>query len=188
MQHHVTARRSQSEFALRFFFVSLALVVVASGITQALIHWVGPRQAGASLVVPPTFWITTVLLITGGASLQIGLNKVRLEKQRPFRQALLAALASGTAFVGIQSYGLWCLMQQQNPSEAAIAAGAFVLVFAALHALHFSVAMLFLVFVTVNGFAERYDHEYYWGVTVCTYFWHALSVVWFCILCVIAIA
>ena len=49
-------------------------------------------------------------------------------------------------------------------------------------------ALLFVVFVTVNGFADRYDHEYYFGVRVCTAFWHILCVVWLAILGVFAIA
>jgi cytochrome c oxidase subunit III len=47
---------------------------------------------------------------------------------------------------------------------------------------------LFLVFVTVQGFADRYDHEYYWGVLVCACFWHALGIVWLAILFVLVIA
>ncbi len=44
------------------------------------------------------------------------------------------------------------------------------------------VAVLVLVYVIVQGLSNRYDHEYYWGVVVCTYFWHALGWVWLCIL------
>ena len=72
--------------------------------------------------------------------------------------------------------------------DAAMGAGAFIFVLAALHGLHFTVALLFLAFVTLRAFADRYDHEYYWGVMVCTFFWHGLAWVWLCILAVFACA
>ena len=106
----------------------------------------------------------------------------------PFRQWMLTALVVGILFVAVQSYGLWSLMQNQNPMAVPTDVNSFVFVFAALHGMHFVVAMLFLVFVTLRALADRYDHEYYLGVTVCAYFWHALSVIWICILAVFAIA
>ena len=52
----------------------------------------------------------------------------------------------------------------------------------------FVVATLFLSLVAVRTFADRYDHEYYWGVSVVAWFWHALGIVWLAILAVFAIA
>ena len=91
-------------------------------------------------------------------------------------------LAAGTLFVGIQSFGLWCLIMQQRPEDASTGVNAFIVMLAALHGLHFVVALMFLSYVTIKGFAARYDHEYYWGVQICTWFWHALGVIWLAIL------
>jgi len=44
------------------------------------------------------------------------------------------------------------------------------------------------VYVTVQALADRYDHEYYWGVTLCAWFWHALGLVWCVILATMGIA
>ena len=98
------------------------------------------------------------------------------------------ALGAGTLFVGSQTYALTCLIHQQTPEEAQIGAGAFVAVIAALHAMHFVVALMFLVFITVQAFEDRYDHEYYWGVTVCAWFWHILGIIWGMVLVVMLIA
>ena len=64
----------------------------------------------------------------------------------------------------------------------------FVLMLAALHALHLSVALLFLAFVGTRAGADRYDHEYHWGVRFCAWFWHALGIAWLLILAIFAIA
>ena len=69
----------------------------------------------------------------------------------------------GRCLVGVQGYGLWYLKENQDPARVVTGSNAFIFVFAFLHAMHFIVALLFLVFVTLQGLADRYDHEYYWG-------------------------
>ena len=60
--------------------------------------------------------------------------------------------------------------------------------FALLHGVHFIVALLFVVFVFLRAFADRYDHEYSWGVTFCAWFWHALGIAWLAIMTAFLIA
>lgn len=178
----------QAAFAVRYFLLSVTIFGVAALLAGVLIHFAPPAVRPDRLPFPPAFWVSSLLLFFGSVALSRALSHVRVEKQAAFRRTLLAALGAGTLFIAVQSYGLWCLLQGQNPSEVATGASAFIVVFAVLHALHVSLAMLFLVFVTLRGFADRYDHEYFWGVTVCAYFWHFLGVVWLCILTVFAFA
>ncbi len=147
-------------------------------------HVPGSRDAG----FPPVFWGTTLLLVAGSVLLQHARNSVRLERQRPFRRALLAALAAGTAFVAIQTYGIAWLVRHQQPEAVETGANAFVTCLTALHAMHFTLAMMLLVWVTLQACSDRYDHEYSWGVTVCAWFWHALGVIWMLILVIFALA
>ncbi|MFO1093983.1 MAG: hypothetical protein U0992_11835 [Planctomycetaceae bacterium] len=42
--------------------------------------------------------------------------------------------------------------------------------------------------MTARAHAERYDHEYYWGVSVCAWFWHALGIAWLFVLLCLALA
>jgi len=137
---------------------------------------------------PPAFLVSSVLLLIGSASLSQACGFVRHERQRPFRRHLLLSLVVGTLFVATQTYALTWLIRRQPPEDVQVGTVAFVAVMAALHAMHFVIALLFLVFVTVRAFADRYDHEYYWGVTICTWFWHILGIVWLLVLAVIAIA
>jgi heme/copper-type cytochrome/quinol oxidase subunit 3 len=51
-----------------------------------------------------------------------------------------------------------------------------------------SIAIMFLTLVYLKSLIDRYDHEYYWGVMVCSYFWHALGLVWLAIIGVFLIA
>ena len=190
MAHRVTELRTprQGDFARWFFLISLVVFGVAAALAFLLIEYGGTLKQSAAVLMPLPFWFSTVLLAIGSGFLQRSLGYVRIERQGPFRRCLLRALVAGTLFVGVQSYGLWCLKENQVPARVMTGSNAFIFVFAFLHAMHFIVALLFLVFVTLQGLADRYDHEYYWGVTVCTCFWHLLVVVWVFILAVFVIS
>ena len=178
----------QSRFALQFFAVAMASFAVAGGLAFALVHMLGPAGAPGEIRFPAVFWLSSGLLVVGSGALQRAIGQVRLEHQGPFRRALFVALGAGTLFVGLQTYGLWCLVHQQIPEQAQTGANAFITVLTALHGLHFTVALLFVVYVSLKAISDRYDHEYYWGVSVCAWFWHFLGVVWLGILSVFAIA
>lgn len=134
------------------------------------------------------FLFSTILLFTGSFCLFRAIASVRRERQRQFRRWLKRALFVGTLFVGVQTFALSRLIRQQPPDEVETGAAALAAVFATLHAMHFVVALLFLCYITVQALADRYDHEYYWGVTICAWFWHALGVAWTAILFTMVVA
>ncbi len=177
-----------SRLAVRFILVAAGVYAVALGLAWSLIRCLPPTVVLGRVVFPPALWVTTALLFLGSGFLQHAVRCVRIERQKPFRRSLMMALVAGTLFVGIQTYGLQCLVRNQVPDEVQTGANAFIIMLATLHAMHFSLALLFLVWVTLKALADRYDHEYSWGVIVCAWFWHALGLVWLCILVVFAIA
>ena len=172
----------RSTFARRFFWLTLFVFGLGGGLARLLVIWHGrplPRIKGH---FPPAFALSTCLLLAGSFALHRALESCRNEKARSFRRYLLWGLTAGTLFVGIQIYGLWYLILSQQPEDASTGVTAFVVCLAALHGLHFTVALMFLTWVTIKGFAARYDHEYYWGVQVCVWFWHALGIAWLAVL------
>jgi heme/copper-type cytochrome/quinol oxidase subunit 3 len=180
-------RTTTGNFARRFFLAAVG-VFAASTVVTALLAAAFPPREQSGLRLPPAFAATTALLVFVSGAMVRAVHCVRRERQRPFRRSLAAALTGGTLFVGIQGFGLWCLLASRHPGNAQTGALVFVFVFAAMHAMHVTIALLFLLFVTLRAHADRYDHEYYWGVTVTGWFWHALGIVWLVILGVITIA
>ena len=174
--------REPSTFARRFFWLTLAVFSIGYAIARLLVLMTASQALPAEGRFPPAFGVSSALLLVGSVALHQALQAVRIEKPARFRRALLVALGSGTLFVGIQSFGLWCLVRQQSPNNASTGVNAFMVMLAGLHGLHFTVALMFLSYVTIKGFAARYDHEYFWGVQICTWFWHALGVIWLAIL------
>ena len=176
----------QSQFALRFFGVSVGLFITAGLIAWTLSRLVGPPHAPGQFVIPAAFAFSTAFLILCSAVQVRGLAAVRRERQRTFRRNMVWALAYGTAFVGVQIFGMWCIVQNlhaiQSAGEAQLGATALVIGAAAMHALHVVVALLVLTWVTLRGFNDRYDHEYSFGVMGCSWVWHGLGIMWIFIL------
>lgn len=193
IQSHTSVTRDRysegiSRQALRFFFVSAISIIAAGLLAWGLMRLFG-KSSGNTVLFPPGFAVSTLLLGYGSFSMTQALHYVRIERQGDFRKWLLISLLVGIVFMGVQSYSLWAMFPAERSHESAsLGVAAFIVCLAGLHGLHFLVAVLFVVFVLSRAINDRYDHEYYWGVKVCTWFWHFLLVVWFAVLAVIAIA
>ena len=177
----------RSNLALCFFLLSAATLSVSIGGAWLMIQASSFVPTEGRFRFPPAFAVSTVLLILGSLSLQAASFHIRCERQRLFRRRMLQSLVVGIAFVMFQTQGLSCLLPQQKAArEIGLRDGAFA--FALMHGVHFIVALLFVVFVFLQGLANRYDHEYSWGVTFCAWFWHALGIIWLVIVAGFVIA
>jgi heme/copper-type cytochrome/quinol oxidase subunit 3 len=176
----------QSQFALRFFAVSAVLFCAAGLGAFGLSRLVAPPRAPGQFVIPAAFAFSTTFLISCSVAQAFALAAVRREKQHEFRRDMLWALAFGTTFVGVQVFGMWCILQNlsahQNAGEAQLGAMVLVMCAAAIHASHVVVALLVLTWVTLRALADRYDHEYSFGVLACGWGWHILGILWVFIL------
>jgi cytochrome c oxidase subunit 3 len=173
--------RRTSNLALCFFVVSSLLLSVAGSAAWLLIRGLGFSAEANRLLFPSSFGLSTLLLAIGSFTLHRASLLVRVERQLMFRRNLLLSLATGTVFVAVQMYGMWCLLAQREGAVAiGLNQGAFA--FVLMHGIHFIVALLFVTFVVLRAFADHYDHEYSWGVTFCAWFWHTLGIVWLAIM------
>ncbi|MCA9073008.1 MAG: hypothetical protein KDA84_28990, partial [Planctomycetaceae bacterium] len=188
----VTNRHSETAggFAMRFFHVLILVLGTAAGLGTALISVLPVFRTVGPHTLPSAFWISSGFLFFTSLMQHRAVQAVRREKQDWFRRRLLFALMAGVGFVATQMYGLWCLLESQPRTTEAASTGplAFVFVLTVLHGMHVTIAIMFLTFVYLKSLADRYDHEYYWGVTFCTWFWHALGMVWLAIILVFLIA
>ncbi len=175
--------------ARRFFLASIlqATVVFAAAYFLALIF--GRQAHSEKLHLPAAFGFSTVFLAVGSFYLERARMRVRREQQPEFRQTLVTALGFAMLFVSVQGFGIWAIDKgTQDPKEAQIGVHGFVIMLTALHGMHFMVAQSVLLWVTLSAFADRYDHEYYWGVTFASWCWHVLGIVWLAILVVFSMA
>jgi len=169
--------------ARRMFVVVPVAVGAAVMMTGTLANVFGLPEQQSTASLPGAFVFSTLVLALGSMALEQARARVKRELQSAFRRSLLISLLLTVVFSGVQSYGIWCLLRMAgSPTETQTGVFGFLFVFVFLHAMHVSVAELFVIFVTLQAFVNRYDHEYHWGVTVCAWFWHVLGVAWLAIL------
>lgn len=179
----------RASLARRFFLATVlqGSVILLLGFLLGLVF--GHPEPTEILELPTAFQFGTMFLAIGSWCLHDAHTNVRLERQRRFRTSLLLALSSAVLFVSVQSYGMWSLIKSISPQlEMQTSVHGMVIMFAAIHAMHFVVAQSILLWVTLSAFEDHYDHEYYWGVTFACWCWHVLGIVWIGILCIFAIA
>lgn len=175
--------------ARKFFLLTVLQAAAVIGIALLFGAALGRQTSSSRLQVPGVFVVSTVLLAAGSAFLEYARRLVRLEQQARFRRSLLIALVCAMLFVAIQGYGLWAFDKGLRSAEAAqMGIHSFVIMAIGIHAMHFIVAQSVLLWVTLSAFADRYDHEYFWGVTFAGWCWHALGIVWLAILFLMAMA
>src|SRR5262249_1333632 len=124
-----------SRLAVRFILVSAGVYAAALGLATGLVWSVPSPIAAGRGVFPGAFWLTTLLLALGSGLLQHASHCVRIERQRPFRRCLLMAVGAGMLFVGLQIYGLTCLIRNQVAEDVQTGANAFIVIIGALHAM-----------------------------------------------------
>jgi cytochrome c oxidase subunit 3 len=181
------SRWSRERAARWFFALGVAAVTSAVALSVLLIKLLG-RPAGATFHIPAAFAASTLLLGVGSVLMASALRAVRWERQELFRKRLAQAVAAGILFMGTQTYALWTILPAERSANlASLGVAPFAVMLAAVHALHFLVATLFVTYIAVQAHAGRYDHEYHWGVTFCAWFWHVLGIVWMAILAVYSI-
>ncbi len=175
--------------ARRFFMATICQAVTVISVSILLAAVFGRQSPSEKLRLPGAFLLSTVLLGLGSWYMEQARAYVRREKQLEFRRSLLQALISAMLFVSVQGYGLWAMDKGARTADnSQLGVHSFVIMFTALHGMHFLVAQSVLLWVTLSSFADRYDHEYSWGVTFASAFWHILGVVWLCILFVFTTA
>ena len=180
---------NQSLMARRFFAATVVQALICIGLATGLAWGFGTSPQSEQLQLPTAFRFGTMFLAIGSWFLHVSRNHVRREKQIEFRRSLKLALLFAVLFVGVQSFGLWDFVKgTRDYDNPQLNSHGFVFMFTALHAMHFLVAQSVLLWVTLAAHLDRYDHEYYFGVSFATWFWHALGIAWVAILCVFSIA
>ncbi|MEZ6122279.1 MAG: hypothetical protein R3C49_03760 [Planctomycetaceae bacterium] len=180
---------NQSLMARRFFLATIAQAVVCLVLTWLLKTIFPAPPPSLRIRLPNAFVFSTGFLIIGSWSLHIAWQAVRREQQDRFRRHLKLSLAFAVLFVAVQSFGLLGFVRGTHDAfNPQTNAHGFVFVFVALHAMHFLIAQSALLWIAIAAHYDRYDHEYYFGVTFAMWFWHALGIVWLGILCVFLIA
>lgn len=160
---------------LGIFFLScmiLFLVYVVMRIDRS-------ASPGAALILPRSFIATSFLLIAISTILHIAVKAVRSEQQVLFRRCIALSVILSLIFMLAQSFGMGALLfahyKIDKPGQTLYGLTFFL---SLVHALHVLGGMVSMIWVAIKAWLNRYDHEHYWGVIYCTWYWHFLDAVW----------
>ena len=157
-----------------FFFSCMLLFLV----------YVVTRSKSTDAAVPPlelplSFIGTTFLLVGISAALHKAVQSARNEQQLALRQLIGLAFVLSLLFLIVQSFGMtWLALVHfkiDKPSETLYGLTFFL---ALVHALHVVGGLVSIVWVMIKAWMMKYDHENYWGVVYCAWYWHFLDIVW----------
>ena len=131
------------------------------------------------LDLPKVFIYSTVLLVLVSLFLHRATTLIHRERRQEFRNWLFYALLAAVAFVGIQYQGMHFLVSTHlTASDGTTKVYGLCFTLALVHALHVIGGIGFLVYILVQSFRNRYDHERHWPVDNCASYWHFLDGVW----------
>jgi heme/copper-type cytochrome/quinol oxidase subunit 3 len=166
-------------FGMWLFLAALGMLFAASMVAYIAIR-TGPQGAARGTIhLPPSLWLSTVLIILSSFTIHHAVHAIRLERHRPFRIYLLATLILAVGFVAVQTPALINLLKQHRVFEG-MKAPLYGLIFflVLLHALHVLGGIVGIVRVNIGAAQSRYDHEHCYGVRHAAMYWHFLDGVW----------
>lgn len=162
-------------FGMWLFLASLSVLFLASlvgfVVTRGSLRW-------HAIALPGGLWLSTALLFACDVAIYAAQRAVRGGRLPAVRQALVAALVLGTAFLVCQTFG-WAQLAYavQEGHPAALAASIFYLL-TGLHGLHVIGGLVPLSVAAWRGWRGEYTARRHAGLTCCAMYWHYLGVVW----------
>jgi cytochrome c oxidase subunit III len=171
------------------FFTSL----IGAYIILRFAHPHAFAEPGVVLNVPLTA-LNTFILICSSVTMVKAFAAIQHGDQRGLRLWLLATIALGTIFVGIQAIEYTVLVHEGFvPNAAAYAAvgreggtevvggalyGATFYTMTGFHGAHVTIGVLCLCFVAWRAFRGKYTPQSYGGVEIIGLYWHFVDLVW----------
>jgi heme/copper-type cytochrome/quinol oxidase subunit 3 len=139
----------------------------------------------AALRLPRGFIASSIILVAISTVLHLAVKAVRSEQQLNFQRCISIALILAIGFLITQGFGLsWLLLAHYRIDQPGRTLYGLTFFLSLVHALHVLGGVASMLWVSVKAWMLRYDHENYWGVVCCTWYWHFLDAVWiFMLIC-----
>ena len=165
---------------MMLWFGIASLIMTFAGWTSAYIVSSSREDWMTDFRLPPSFWISTGILLASSLTYMLAVNAVRREKAQAATIWLGVTLAAGLLFVYSQfrgfsemiGYGYYFTGPTSNITLS------FVFLIAAVHIAHVAAGLISLVVVLVNQVRGRYGPGRMLGIELGATFWHFLDLLW----------
>ncbi len=178
--------RRTGTFGMLLFLASLLMLFGATIIGYVVIRLQQTNPDSphhlplGQIELSPMLWLSTFIIVFSSIALHYAGTSVALERQRAFRNAMLATLIAGFAFLVVQVPAMWSLAQTQKELSASSDSRLYLLVIVLIvvHGLHVVGGLIPLTVMTRKAFRGAYDHERYHPVVHMAMYWHFLDIIW----------
>ena len=163
---------------LALFIVSLSVLFVGGLVAYVVVR--GRAQTwppSGAPALPLGMWVSTVLLLLSGVTIQRALIGIRRGQDAVLRRNLSATLVLSLLFVGSQSWN-WLHYYNADTTFQHHLYGFTFYMLTGLHAGHVLGGLAALALVARRAFRGVYSWAYYPGVRYTAVYWHFLGGVW----------
>ena len=178
--------RRTGTFGMMLFLASLTMLFGATILGYVIIRLQQTNPDSphhlplGSIEISPLLWLSTFIIILSSLMLHYAGTSVALERQRVFRNAMLATTVGGFVFLLVQVPAMWMLAETQKELAATSDSRLYWLVISLIvvHGLHVVGGLVPLAVITRKAFRGAYDHERYHPVVHMAMYWHFLDAIW----------
>lgn len=136
-----------------------------------------PETANDVLNIPVTA-VNTFILIISSTTVVLALQAIMNGDRRKMRLYLLATLALGATFLGVQIYEYYQLIVHEGftPSGSLFGAGFFMVT--GFHGFHVLIGLIWCSWLIRQAFQDKFSPTNYMRIEIFGLYWHYVDIVW----------
>ncbi len=178
--HALTPKFSASRYRIGMWVAMAAILMMFSALSSAYIVRAASSNDWRQLAVPPTLWISTVLILISSGSLEIARRKLRSDRTNS-RLWFWVSAALGLGFLASQLFA-WRQLVGQGIYVATNPHSSFFYLLTATHGVHLFGGLLALLYLAMRKMPRADDNiavaKGQAAADVATLYWHFMDVLW----------
>jgi cytochrome c oxidase subunit III len=179
--HALTPGFSASRYRIGMWVAMAAILMMFSALSSAYIVRAASSNDWRSLAVPPTLWVSTVLILVSSVSLEIARRKLKTNRTNSTRLWFWISAALGIGFLASQILA-WRSLVRQGIYVATNPHSSFFYLLTATHAVHLFGGLLALLYLAMRKQPRAGDDlamaKSRAAADVTTLYWHFMDVLW----------
>jgi cytochrome c oxidase subunit 3 len=178
---YLLARRQGSRYRIGMWVGMAAILMMFSALSSAYIVRAASSNDWRPLAIPPTLWVSTVLILGSSVSLEFARRKLKSEAAKSTKLWFWISAVLGLGFLGSQLFA-WRQMVRQGIYVATNPHSSFFYLLTATHAVHLFGGLLALLYLAMRKIPRADDNiavaKGQAAADVTTLYWHFMDVLW----------
>ena len=179
--HALTPGFSASRYRIGMWVAMAALLMMFSALSSAYIVRAASSNDWRPLAIPPTLWVSTVLILVSSVSLELARRKLKTDVTKSTRFWFWVSAALGIGFLLSQILA-WRQLVRQGIYVATNPHSSFFYLLTATHAIHLFGGLLALLYLAIRKLPRSGDEiavaKSQATADVATLYWHFMDVLW----------